>query len=209
MVNKTATLDQRIDLYIQKSAPFAQEILGTLRNRVHDCCPVCVETLKWGMPHFLYKGKILCSMAAFKNHCAFGFWLASKMKDAAQFMETDENRSAMGDLGKLTRPEDLPDQITFRMLIQEAMYLIDQGVSPERKAKADTPSPQIPEELTIHLAENPAALLFFDSISAAQKREYLNWILEAKTEGTRSRRIQTTVDWCAQGKRRNWKYEKG
>ena len=201
------TRDVRVDRYIENAQPFAQEILRLLRSRVHETCPSCEETMKWSFPHFMYQGKILCSMAAFQKHCAFGFWLASKMKETSHLLETDENRSAMGDLGKIKQVTDLPDPLSFRILIQEAMYLIDQGVTLEKKLVKTVPLPDVPSDLLQGLAQNPAAGLFFESLPPGQQKEYVMWILEAKTEATREKRIQTTLEWCAEGKKRYWKYE--
>lgn len=201
------THDVRIDQYIEKALPFALPILQTIRNAVHESCPGCTETIKWGMPHFMYQGKILCSMAAFKQHCAFGFWLASKMKEAAAYMESDGSRSAMGDLGKLKTTADLPDPFVFRMLVQEAMYLIEQGVTLDKKPVQPVAMPEIPEALHAGFARNAEAALFFGQLSPGHKKEYLLWIQEAKTETTRNKRIETTLEWCAERKKRNWKYE--
>jgi hypothetical protein len=49
-----------------------------LRDLVHKACPEVEETMKWSFPHFDYKG-MMCSMAAFKQYCAFGFWKASSI----------------------------------------------------------------------------------------------------------------------------------
>src|SRR4051812_8290446 len=73
--------DKRVDEYIAKAQPFAQPILREIRELVHATCPDVQETMKWSFPHFDYEG-IMCSMASFKEHCAFGFWKGSLIKDA-------------------------------------------------------------------------------------------------------------------------------
>src|SRR6187402_3013263 len=94
--------DPRIDAYIAKSAAFAQPILVRLRELVHAACPDVEESIKWGMPHFLHGGKLLCGMAAFKAHCAFGFWQGR----AVLGEEADD--AAMGQLGRITTLAQLP-----------------------------------------------------------------------------------------------------
>jgi hypothetical protein len=65
--------DPRIDDYIREAAPFARPVLRHLRRIVHEAAPGIEETIKWRFPHFV-QGGIVCSMAAFKAHCSFGFW---------------------------------------------------------------------------------------------------------------------------------------
>ena len=63
------------DPRIANAAPFAQPLLAEIRRRVHaGCpCPEVEETINWGMPRFLYRGKLVCGMAAFKQHASLGF----------------------------------------------------------------------------------------------------------------------------------------
>src|SRR5688572_26225320 len=123
-----AKSDKRVELYISKSAEFAQPILWHITELVHKACPDVEETMKWSFPHFMYKGSNLCSMASFKQHCAFGFWLGSKMKDPKKILNTGENKTAMGHLGQLRSMKDLPSDKIMLAYIKEAMTLIDKGV---------------------------------------------------------------------------------
>lgn len=194
-----------IDAYIAKSADFAQPILVHIREVVHAACPETEEKMKWSFPHFDYKG-MLCSMAAFKEHCAFGFWKgALVMPDAAG--------GAMGDVGRITSIKDLPSKKALTAYIKKAMQLNDEGVpAPHvagRAAKAKTPRPLvIPPELAAALKKNKQASAHFESMPLSHKREYSEWIGEAKREETRSKRLEQAMEMIAQGKGRNWKYEK-
>jgi hypothetical protein len=86
-----------VDAYIARAATFAQPILKHLRATVHNACPEVEEALKWGMPFFVYRGSPLCSMAAFKQHCSFGFWKAALVTGTKRGA-----REGMGDFGKIT-----------------------------------------------------------------------------------------------------------
>jgi uncharacterized protein YdeI (YjbR/CyaY-like superfamily) len=198
-----AKRDPRIDAYISKSAPFAQPILGYLREVVHGACPEAVETIKWGFPHFQYEG-MLCSMASFKEHCAFGFW-----KGALLFGGGGE-REAMGHFGRITKRSDLPPKGQITRLIEEAMRLNEQGVkSPARARPKAPPEPvAVPKDLAASLKKNAKASATFDAMSPSKRREYADWVTEAKGEDTRKRRVATAVEWLAEGKSRNWKYER-
>jgi uncharacterized protein YdeI (YjbR/CyaY-like superfamily) len=198
------TRDERIDAYIARSAEFARPILTHLREVVHATCPEVEETMKWSFPHFQYKG-MLCSMASFKEHCAFGFWKGSLVlgKDG----ETDE--SAMGQFGRITRIQDLPSKKVLSGYIKEAMRLNDEGVKAPNRAKPKDQAPRpivVPDDLDRALASNHAARATFEKFIPSNKREYIDWITEAKTESTRSRRLGQAVEWMAEGKPRNWKY---
>ncbi len=196
-----ARKDPRIDAYIAKAADFAKPILNHLRKLVHAACPDVEETMKWSFPHFDYKG-MLCSMAAFKEHCAFGFWKSTLVleKDAAQ-------ESAMGQFGRIASLSDLPGDKMLIGYIKKAVALNDTGIKnptrPRQKVKKEL---VVPDYFLAALKKNKKALTAFENFSNSHKKEYVEWITEAKREETRAKRIKTTIDWIAKGKSRNWKY---
>lgn len=196
----------QIDQYILKSADFAQIILEHMRHLVHTACPEIEETLKWGAPSFVYKGKILCGMAAFKKHCAFGFWNSENIDDKHAILEK-VGRTAMGNMGRIESLDQLPDSQYIIQLIQSAKAQIDAGNS-KPKAKPISRVLIIPDSLKSALINDHEANAFFESLSTSQKREYAEWILEAKTEATINKRLITTIEWLKEGKTRNWKYQK-
>jgi uncharacterized protein YdeI (YjbR/CyaY-like superfamily) len=195
--------DDRVDAYIAKAAPFAQPILTELRARVHKACPRAEETIKWGMPSFVYQGKILAVMAAFKAHATFSFW----HREAAG--DTGKAGEAMGQFGKLSELKSLPPKTEFSGMLKAAMTLIDAGAtSTAMKPKATKPTLETPDDLTAALKRNAAARKTFDAFAPSQRRDYIEWISEAKKPETRERRLMQTLEWLAEGKTRNWKYEK-
>lgn len=195
------TIDPRIDAYIEKSQDFAKPVLIHLRKLVHETCPDVTETLKWSMPSFEYKG-ILCGFASFKQHCTFGFWKQSLM-ESDEFSET---KTAMGSFGKLTSLKDLPKDAVMKKLIKQAMKLNDDGVKVV-KPKHEKKELVVPDVLLEALARNDNAAETFDNFPPGCKREYVEWITDAKTDATRDKRLATTIEWLSEGKRRNWKYE--
>ena len=196
------TRDARVDAYIAKSADFARPILAHLREVVHAACPDAEETMKWSFPHFQYKG-LLCSMAAFKEHCAFGFWKGSLIVGKGD----GEAEKAMGQFGRIARLSDLPSRKVLTGYVKEAMKLNDEGVKVPSRSKPKTPGEVVvPDDLAAALKKNRKAGAAFDGFSPSHKREYIQWITEAKTEATRTRRLETAVEWMAEGKPRNWKY---
>ena len=196
--------DPRVDAYIAKSAPFARPILAHIRKAVHTGCPDVEETMKWSFPHFVYKG-MLCSMASFKAHCAFGFWKGSLLKDSVGSAASDE---AMGQFGRITSIDDLPASRQLVALVREATALNDQGVKVARRKTARKAAPIIPADFMKLLRGNRKALAAFTASSPSHQREYLDWFSEARTVETRERRMALALEWIAEGKGRNWKYEK-
>lgn len=194
------TPDPRIDAYIAKAAPFARPILAHLREQVHAACPEAVETIKWSFPNFVYQDRILCSMAAFKGHCSFGFWLGGLMG------LTEPEEGGMGNFGKITTMEDLPKPKALQKLIRQAMALTETGAKPPSREKPPKPPVEVPEDLTRALQASPAARATFEGFPPSARREYTDWITEAKTDATRAKRLAQAVEWMAEGKRRNWKY---
>ena len=199
--------DRRIDDYISKSEEFAKPILRYIRDIVHKACPEVTETMKWGMPHFDYKG-MMCGIASFKQHCTFGFWKASLMKDKYKVFVKGEN-SGMGNFGKVKDIQDLPSAKIIIEYIKEAMKLNDDNVAVSKELKENVRKELvIPEYFLKVLKKNEVALKTFMDFSYSHKKEYLEWITEAKKEETREKRIYAAIEWLSEGKGRNWKYEK-
>ncbi len=196
--------DPRVDAYIERAAPYARPILFHLRALLTATCPEGEETLKWGAPTFVYRGKILCNMAAFKAHATFGFW-QNKLVTGEDI--SADGGSAMGQFGRLTSVTDLPDDALLASMIRKAMALIDSGTRAARPPKHPRPAIEMPEDLVAALAESPRARATFDSFPPGQQREYLTWIVDAKREETRRKRLATTVAQLAEGKRLHWKYQ--
>jgi uncharacterized protein YdeI (YjbR/CyaY-like superfamily) len=193
-----ASRDPRVDQYIAKAQPFARPVLKHLRKIVRTGCPDVEETMKWSFPHFQYKG-MLCSMAAFKAHCVFGFWNHSMMS------EDQKSSDAMGQFGRLTSIDDLPADKTLIAMVKTAVALNHAGVKPNRvkspKAPLDTP-----DYMMAALRKNKKAMATFEGLPPSHRREYVEWVVEAKADDTRERRLKTAIEWMAEGKIRNWKY---
>ena len=194
--------DPRIDAYIERAVPFAQPILQHVRALVHEACPTVEETIKCGMPTFVHAGAILCGMAAFKQHASFGYW------KHALVVGEGEPRDGMGSYGKMLSLDDFPAKKIVLAHIRKAMKLNEEGVKmpAARKAASKLP-PEMPEDLVAALNKDNAAKATFDAFPPSCRREYIEWIVEAKREETRAKRLAQTVEWLAEGKRRNWKYE--
>jgi uncharacterized protein YdeI (YjbR/CyaY-like superfamily) len=198
------TRDPRIDAYIANAEEFARPVLAHLREVVHEACPETVESMKWSVPHFTYRG-ILCSMAAFRQHCAFGFWKGSLILPRAGGPAGE----AMGQFGRITSIADLPPREVLIGYVREAVKLNESGVRVPRAAAPERdPTPPLPEALRTALEQNPAAAAAFERFSPSQRREYAAWIAEAKRDATRELRTRTALKWIAEGKPRNWKYMK-
>lgn len=191
--------DKRIDAYIAKSAEFARPILTYIRETVHAACPDVEETLKWGMPSFDYNG-ILCNMSAFKAHCRFGFWKGSLVIGDA------EPKAPKGHFGNITSVKDLPNKRALAGYIKKAAELNAGGVKVKRTPKTAKRALPVPDDLAAALAKNARARATFENFSPSHRREYIEWITEAKQPATRERRLAQAVTWMAEGKPRNWKY---
>ena len=196
-----------IDSYIKKSAEFAKPVLNHLRELVHSACPEVEEKMKWSFPHFDYKGEMMCSMAAFNQHCAFGFWKASLMKNSQKMFEK-YGKTAMGHLGQIKNLKDLPPDKVLIAGIKEAMKLNEDGIKTPKSKQVTKEDINTPDYFMTALKKNKKALETFQNFNASQVREYVEWITDAKTESTRDKRIETALEWLSEGKSRNWKYIK-
>ena len=193
--------DPRVDAYIDRQAEFAKPILRHLRETVHAACPECEETLKWSSPTFMYRGQMLAGMAAFKQHATFGFWKHDLVTGSPRV----EGR--MG-FGRLTKVSDLPSKKALAAYVKKAVALNDAGIKLARAPmrSAPKPPPKAPADLVAALKKNKKAHATFAAFSPSAKREYVEWVTDAKSDETRARRVATAVEWMAEGKHRNWKY---
>ena len=203
--------EPKVDAYIAKAQPFAQPVLDHIRKLVHKACPDIEESIKWSRPFFIYKGVILANVSAFKAHCSFGLWgqeMGKVLRESGAVRD-----GAMGSLGRITGVKDLPSDTEMLKWIRLAAGSIDSGeyVSPmspqNRVVKAPKPPLKIHPEFAAALKKNKKASASFEAFPPGCKREYVEWIADAKRDETREKRIATAVEWIAEGKKRNWKYE--
>lgn len=194
--------------YIEQAETFAQPVLLHLQRLVHDTVPNVEEQIKWLFPCFIYKGKILCHMAAFKAHCAFGFWLAPLMQDHADILEKRGEGSAMGQLGRITGVKDLPDDATLKAYLLEAAALIDAGKTLPKKEAAPKKAVAMHPAFLEALEKHPKAMEAYQNMSASHQREYLLYIDEAKREETKIRRIEKSIGLLEDGLDLNAPYKK-
>jgi len=190
--------EPRIDAYIAKAQPFARPILEKVRERVHAVVPDIEEAMKWSTPTYCKDGKIVLGTAAFKAHAALHFW-------RGQELGVDASMDAMGQFGKLTSVEDLPSNLDE--LIAKAVDLTMNVPAPRKTKHAPKPAPEMHPEFAAALGKAPKARAVFDGFPPSAQREYLEWISEAKQDGTRRKRIGDAIQWLSEGKRRHWKYE--
>lgn len=195
--------DPRVDAYIAKAPDFAKPILTRIRKVVHSGGPDVEETIKWGAPAFMDSG-ILCIMASFKEYCALNFWKGS------QIVTTDGKRAddSAGQFGKIASVSDLPPDKVLAGYVKEAIRLNESGAKVAKPKARAKPPLETPPDLAKALAKNAKARATFEAFSPRNKREYVQWITEAKSEETRQRRLDTAIEWMAEGKPRLWKYQK-
>jgi uncharacterized protein YdeI (YjbR/CyaY-like superfamily) len=204
-------LNPKVDVYIEKAQPFAQPILAHLRKAIHAGCPQVEEAIKWSMPFFEYRGVILCNMSAFKEHCRFGFW--GLEISAVLRKEGIVREGGASTLGRITSVDALPPEKKIIGWVKQAAALIESGqerspvAARPRPAKPASP-PKTPPDFNRALSKNKKAAAVFAAFSPSCRREYIEWIVEAKRAETREQRIATAVDWIAEGKQRHWKYQK-
>ncbi len=202
----------KIDAYIQKARPFAQPILIHLRKIIHAGCPEVEETMKWSRPFFEYRGVILCNISAFKEHCSFGFWgleIGAILRKAGVVRD-----GAMGSLGRITSVASLPPEKKLIGWVAQAAALIESGkekspiAARPRVVKPAKPALKTPPDFNQALGKNKKAAAAFAALSPSCRREYIEWIVDAKRAETREQRIATAITWISEGKQRNWKYQK-
>jgi uncharacterized protein YdeI (YjbR/CyaY-like superfamily) len=207
----TQNFNANVDAYIAKAQPFAQPILTQLRELVHEACPNIEESIKWSQPFFEYRGAILCNMSAFKQHCSLRFWgleISAVLREAKILQE-----DGASPLLRITTAKELPSDKLLLGWMRQAAAFVDSGqyTSPVaaryKEGRPAKPMVKAPSEFANALQKNKKAAAVFAAFSPTSKREYVDWIKEAKRPETRDKRIATAIEWIAEGKQRNWKYQ--
>ncbi len=197
-----AKKNSAVDAYVIKARPFAKPILKRLRTIIHKGCPKVTEDIKWGSPFYLYQNRVLCATMAFKEHCALVFWKSALIRRKLGKKAKDDLKL----FRRISLLEELPSERDLLAYIKLAMHFNEPTTKLPPREKRSTPV-KVPKELTYALQANPKALATFESFPPSKRKDYIFWILDAKTEQTRERRLETAIDWMSQGKSRNWKYE--
>ncbi|MDN5287269.1 MAG: hypothetical protein JWR38_3543 [Mucilaginibacter sp.] len=197
----------QFDDYIAKSADFAKPIMEYIRQIIHETCPEVEEVMKWAIPHFDYKDDMMCILAAYKNHCSFSLYKAELMNDA-KIIESVKAGQKMGYMDKIKSLSDLPAKETLVAYIKEAMVLNETGIKKVKPVSEKPKVIEVPDYFSEKLAASPLAKEIFDSKSPSFRKDYLVWITDAKTEATRQKRMEQSLEWIAAGKGRFWQYEK-
>lgn len=204
-----STFNPKVDGYINRAAPYAKPILEWFRKAVHKASAEITESIKWGVPSFDYNGKIMCSIAAFKQHCAIAFWLGRNIKALQPYLkESDTGDSNFGRIKDIKTVKDLPKDLDLIAAVKEAIALMDEGVAMKRTSAKKAAPLAVPKALAQALAKDKAAKSNFEKFAPSHRKEYIQWINEAKTEVTKDKRIATTVEWVSEGKGKNWMYER-
>lgn len=201
--------DPKVTQYIDNAEAFAQPILKHLREQIHRNCPDVVESVKWGNPHFDYKGDFMCVLASAKKHCSFTFIKSEFMSDP-RFAGGKKVKPGQRFMSRITSMSELPSDEELACFIKEAMDLNDRGVKLDKTAKAapNSEPTDAPEYLLSAFSTNSVAQEVFGNQSASFRKNYIVWLESAKTETTRQRRLDEALGWIAEGKGRFWKYEK-
>jgi len=193
--------EPRIDAYIAKAQPFARPILAKVRERVHATVPNVEEAIKWSMPAYTLEGKIILITAAFKAHTALNFWRGQELES------THASVGAMGQFGKIKSLDELPADAELDRLIRDAAELAKNAPAPRKAKHEPKPMPELHPDFAAALDKAPKAKATMEGFPPSCRREYLEWVAEAKQDATRQKRIATAIEWLSEGKKRNWKYE--
>ncbi|KAF2080744.1 YdeI/OmpD-associated family protein [Flavobacterium sharifuzzamanii] len=197
-----------VTAYIAKMADFAKPILNHLREVIFSACPEAEENIKWGTPHYSYKGDHLVMMGGFKQHCSFSLYKAELMKDA-EIQASVKAGKKFGYMDKIKDLSELPSKEKLTAYIKEAMVFNENGTAKPKPVKEKSTAEVVaPKEFVDALKKDTKATEIFESKSPSFRKNYIIWIADAKTDETRNKRISQSLEWIAEGKDRFWQSKK-
>lgn len=177
-----------VDPWIASEPDYARPILNYLRDLIHEAAPDAVAQMKWSRPFYLVNGTPICYLAAFKQHCGFGFW----SPDMTEVLKADgiAEPGASGSFGRISSIADLPPADHLLRYLRHAADLARTGsaktpMASGRRASAKAPI-AMPTALATALAQSAEASAGFQKLSASCRREYFEWITSAKSRRRRT-----------------------
>lgn len=198
-VNKQAS--EKISQYIESADVKKKEILQRLRDFLNRDDFGLTEDWKWHAPNFNSNGMV-CWLAFFKSHVGLNFFKGSLIEDLHGLYD-----NASMDKGNRIIKYKTINEINENLLeyyIYEAIKHNKEGA----KITSKKVEIEVPKDLAKALEKDIMAKDFFTNLAPGYKRDYIDWIISAKQEKTRLKRLETTLEWLGQGKKKNWRYKK-
>ena len=113
----------------------------------------------------------------------------------------------MGSFGCITSLADLPNEKSLIGYVRKAAALNEAGIKAPGRTQPKKREPlEVPDYFSAALKKNAKARKTFETFPPSKRREYLEWVTEAKRDETRRERVAKSIEWLAEGKTRHWKY---
>jgi len=179
-------MDPRVDAYIAKHNNFT-EILTTIREILLST--EFEETIKWGMPTYTIGKKNVAGIGSFKSHCGIWFFQGGLLKDTRKVLSNaQEGKTQAMRQWRFTHDSKI-DKNLILSYINEAIDNQKKGIriKPIKKPLI------IPPELAVLLHDNKVLSISFEALTLSKKREFADYVTEAKREATKAKRLEKII----------------
>lgn len=196
-------MNPKVDEYILKKEKWQQE-LHILRSIFLDL-PLG-ETIKWGAPVYVFQGKNIVGLAAFKKYFGLWFFQGALLKDKQKvFVNAQEGKTKAMMQWRFYALEEIKTDL-IKDYVLEAIENVKQGkeIKPVRRNKKSKLI--IPPELLNTLDENRELKEKFETFTESKKREFAEYIIDAKRSTTKASRLQKIIPMILRGEGLNDKY---
>jgi len=189
-----------IDEAFSKFTGFQKEYCNHLRKLIHKAMPDVKEDWKWG-PNFNVNGMV-CGVWGFKDHVKLVFFKGSAMKDTYKLFnqgkENEGNRSI-----NFSSADKIDDKKIIEYL-KEAAEINRKGIKLVKKEIKVV----MPAILVKALNKDKASKTYFESLAPSHRRDYADYISQAKQEETQLRRLDKVMEMLTDKRTLNDKYMK-
>ncbi|MCB0792148.1 MAG: DUF1801 domain-containing protein [Flavobacteriales bacterium] len=197
---------ERINSHIAEQDEWKRRLMVRLRQLIHQVDPGIEETWRWNGPHFDRNG-IMLGMSAHKTCVSIWFHKGALLKDPRRLFEPLEKDEAKGMRVYKLKESDAIDEKAFTELVKQAVKLNEDGVKLS-EAKPARKTLVVPPELESVLKKDQHAMTNWEGFSYSKKKDYIEWVTDAKREETRKRRIAQAFQLIRDGLALNERYEK-
>lgn len=182
---KQKEVDEKIEAYLDRHEKWREQ-LGKMRELLNDTA--LEETVKWGAPTWTLDGKIVASIAGFKQHCAIWFHQGVFLSDPhGHLVNAQEGETKALRQWRFAEGERVP--------VGQMRATIKEAIANQREGKTIKPAVKktltLPPDLQEALSRDAHLQEAFEALTPGRQRAYADHVGAAKQEKTRQKRIAT------------------
>jgi hypothetical protein len=192
---------ERINLYIAELPDWQRKHLVRVRQLIHSTEERIEEAWRGNAPHFDHQGSLI-GMHAFKSCVSIWFHKGASLKDGhGLFKLTEKDAEREVRKYKIHEGESINEK-AFLDLLKQALK-VNAAQAGGAETKPTSRALVVPSDMEQVLRKDEQAWAQWEGLAASHKREYVEWITDAKQDETRKRRLAKALEMIRDGQAKN------